>query len=126
MHHVCVGSFRLQKLVERERERETDNYYTCGTASLPQVKTKYPEVKTIIELVNAPAASLFFDWTNTSTGMVHISPCLHVPTGLNLLDQQMTRPKHSFFTRRENEDAQKICRLSVRGVTGAQDTISQN
>ena len=30
----------LQKLVEREREeRETDNYYTCGTASLPQVKT---------------------------------------------------------------------------------------
>ena len=28
----------LQKLVKRERE-ETDNYYTCGTASLPQVKT---------------------------------------------------------------------------------------
>ena len=30
----------LQKLVERERE-ETDNYYTCGTASLPQVKSRW-------------------------------------------------------------------------------------
>ena len=39
MFVLALLAFR-NSLNEKKKMSETDNYYTCGTASLPQVKTR--------------------------------------------------------------------------------------